>query len=66
MNEAVDVRIKGGLSQPVLVLAEPPWRQLVDVARLEGVRPTLYTAEAIEAAAKAVHDAGGRCRCPSI
>jgi len=58
VNEAVDVRIKGGLSTPVLVLAEPPLRQLVDVARLDGVRPTIYTAEAIAAAAKAVHDAG--------
>ena len=48
----------GGLDQPVLVLAEPPLRQLVDVARLDGVRPTLYTSEAIAAAAKAVRDVG--------
>ena len=58
VSEAIDVRVKGQLSEPVLVLAEPPLRQLVDVARLDGVRPTLYTAEAIAAAAKAVRDAG--------
>src|SRR5688500_16795086 len=43
VNEAVDVRVKGQISEPVLVLAEPPLRQLVDIARLDGVRPTLYT-----------------------
>jgi alanine racemase len=58
VNEAVDVRVKGQLAEPVLLLAEPPLRQLVEVARLEGVRPTLYTAEAIAAAAKAVRDVG--------
>src|SRR3954463_5173678 len=58
VNEAVDVRVRGGLPQPVLVLAEPPWGQLGAVARLDGVRPTLYTAEAIDAAAQAVHDSG--------
>ena len=57
VSEAVDLR-GGGLTEPVLVLAEPPLRQLVDVARLDGVRATLYTAEAIAAAAKAVRDAG--------
>jgi alanine racemase len=58
VNEAVDVRVKGGLTQPVLLLAEPPLRQLVDVARLDGVRPTIYSAEAIAAAAKSVRDVG--------
>jgi alanine racemase len=58
VNEAVDVRVEGQLTEPVLVLAEPPLRQLVDVARLEDVRPTLYTSEAIAAAAKAVRDVG--------
>jgi alanine racemase len=58
VTEAVDLRVDGQLRQPVLILAEPPLRQLVDVARLDGVRPTLYTAEAIDAAAKAVRDAG--------
>jgi alanine racemase len=58
VNEAVDLRIKGRLTEPVLLLAEPPLRQLVDVARLDGVRPTLYTAEAIAAAATAVRDVG--------
>lgn len=57
VSEAMDLR-DGGLDDPVLVLAEPPLRQLVDVARLQGVRPTLYTAEAIAAAAKAARDAG--------
>src|SRR6476660_8271836 len=57
VSEAMDLR-DGGLDQPVLVLAEPPLRQLVDVARLEGVRPTLYTAEALAAASKAVRDVG--------
>jgi len=58
VNEAIDVRVKGQLAEPVLLLAEPPLRQLVDVARLEDVRPTLYTAEAVAAAAKAVRDVG--------
>ena len=58
VNEAVDVRVKGQLTEPILLLAEPPLRQLVEVARLEEVRPTLYTAEAIAAAAKAVRDVG--------
>jgi alanine racemase len=64
VNEAIDVRVKGQLVEPVLLLAEPPLRQLVDVARLDGVRPTLYSAEAIAAAAKAVHDAGRRTPLP--
>jgi alanine racemase len=42
----------------VLLLAEPPLRQMFDVARLDGVRPTVYSAEAIAAAAQAVRDAG--------
>ena len=58
VTEAVDVRVHGQLHEPVLILAEPPLRQLVDVARLEGVRTTVYTAEAIQAAAKAVRDVG--------
>lgn len=57
VSEAMDLR-DGGLDEPVLVLAEPPLRQLADVARLSGVRPTLYTAEAVAAAEKAVRDAG--------
>jgi alanine racemase len=58
VNEVVDVRVKGGLAEPILVLAEPPHRQLADLARLDGVRPTLYTAEGIKAAAKAAADSG--------
>jgi alanine racemase len=58
VSEAADLRVRGQLTQPILVLAEPPLRQLVDVAALDAVRPTLYTAEAIAAAAKAVRDAG--------
>ena len=60
VTEAIDLRVTGQLTEPVLVLAEPPLRQLVEVAQLEGVRPTLYTAEAIEAAAAAVRDSGRR------
>jgi alanine racemase len=56
VNEAADVRRQ--LSEPVLILAEPPVAQLCDVAHLEGVRPTLYRAEAVRAAAKAVRDVG--------
>lgn len=56
VNEAADVRRQ--LSEPVLILAEPPVAQLCDVARLDGVRPTLYRAEAVRAAAKAVRDVG--------
>jgi alanine racemase len=54
VNEAIDVRRQ--LTEPVLILAEPPVSQLADVARLDGVRPTLYRAEAVRAAAKAVRD----------
>lgn len=56
VSEAVELRRR--LPQPILIMAEPPLRQLVDVARLEGVRPTIYSAEAVLAAAKAVRDAG--------
>jgi alanine racemase len=63
VSEAMDLRA-GRLTEPVLVLAEPPLRQLVEVARLDGVRPTLYTAEAIAAAAKAVRDAGRTAPLP--
>lgn len=56
VSEAVELRSQ--LAEPIIVLAEPPLRQLVDVARLVDVRPTLYTAEAIQAAAKAVRDVG--------
>jgi alanine racemase len=56
VSEAAELRRQ--LSEPILVMAEPPLRQLIDVAQLAGVRPTLYTAEAIQAAAKAVRDVG--------
>ncbi len=56
VSEAVELRRH--LDEPILLLAEPPLRQLVDVARMVDVRPTLYTAEAIQAAAKAVRDVG--------
>jgi alanine racemase len=56
VGEAVAVREQ--LSEPVLVLAEPPVSQLAVVARLDGVRPTLYRAEAVRAAAKEVRDVG--------
>jgi|SRR5581483_4070102 len=58
VNEATDVRVRGQLSEPILILAEPPHRQLGDVARLDGVRVTLYTAEGIRAAAKAAREVG--------
>jgi alanine racemase len=56
VSEAVTVREQ--LNEPVLILAEPPVGQLVDVARLDGVRPTLYRAEAVRVAAKVVREAG--------
>jgi alanine racemase len=56
VSEAIELRRH--LNEPILLLAEPPLRQLVDVARMVDVRPTLYTAEAIQAAAKAVRDVG--------
>lgn len=56
VSEAIELRRH--LHEPILVLAEPPLRQLVDIAQLSDVRPVLYTAEAIQAAAKAVRDAG--------
>ncbi|MEY2405515.1 MAG: alanine racemase, partial [Acidimicrobiaceae bacterium] len=63
-SEAHDVRVRGGLEAPVLVLAEPPLRQLVDLARLDGVRPTVYSESAINAAAKAAVDAGRSAPLP--
>ena len=57
-SEAHDVRTRGGLDAPVLVLAEPPASQLADLARLDGVRTTVYSAGAINAAAKAAAEAG--------
>ncbi len=41
-----------------------PVSQLDDVARLDGVRPTLYRAEAVRAAAKEVRDAGRTYAAP--
>jgi alanine racemase len=55
--EAQDVRA-GGINAPVLVLAEAPHSQLEDLADLDGVRPTVYSAEAIDAAAKAAAEVG--------
>jgi alanine racemase len=55
--EARDVRA-GGLAAPVLVLAEAPSVQLADLARLDDVRVTVYSADAIDAAAAAARDAG--------
>lgn len=55
VSEAIELRRH--LRQPILIMAEPPLRQLIDVARLEDVRPTLYTAEAVTAAARAVRAA---------
>jgi alanine racemase len=62
VNEAVLVRRQ--LDEPVLILAEPPIGQLLDVAQLEGVRPTVYRAEAIQAAAKVVRDIGRTAPLP--
>jgi alanine racemase len=56
VSEAVTVREQ--LSEPVLILAEPPVSQLEIVARLDGVRPTLYRAEAVRVATKVVRDTG--------
>jgi alanine racemase len=58
VSEAIDVRERTQLTEPVLLLAEPHPRELVDVVRIDGVRPTLYSAEAIRATAKAVRDVG--------
>jgi alanine racemase len=62
VGEAVAVREQ--LNEPVLVLAEPPVSQLAAVARIEGVRPTLYRAEAVRAAAKEVRDVGRTTALP--
>ena len=57
VNEAVDVRRRTQRAR-----ADPGRTtgraSSADVARLDGVRPTLYRAEAVRAAAKAVRDAG--------
>lgn len=58
VNEARHLRDESGLDAPILILAEPPNHQLADVARLSGVRTTVYTHDAVRAAAKAVRDAG--------
>jgi alanine racemase len=63
-SEAHDVRTRGGLDAPVLVLAEVPEAQLVDLARLDGVRLTVYSADAVNAAAKAAVEAGRAERWP--
>jgi alanine racemase len=56
VKEAAELRIQ--LDAPILVLAESPLAQLADVARLPEVRPTVYSAEAIRAAASAVRHVG--------
>jgi len=62
VNEAVDVRRQ--LTEPVLILAEPPVSQLRDVALLDDVRPTLYRAEAIRVAAQSVRASGRAAPLP--
>jgi alanine racemase len=52
VDEGVELR-RAGIAAPVLLLAEPPPEAMGDVAR-HGLRPTLYSAAAIEAAAQAV------------
>jgi alanine racemase len=56
VNEATELRRR--VDAPILLLTEPPLRQLVEVAELGGVRPTVYTAEAIKAAISAVRQSG--------
>jgi alanine racemase len=51
VEEGVELR-RAGIEAPVLLLAEPPPEAMGDVAR-HGLRPTLYTAAAIGAAADA-------------
>src|SRR5947208_5197165 len=46
-----------GITVPVLVLSEPPLAAFPEVVEL-GLVPTIYTAEAVEVAAKAVVAAG--------
>jgi alanine racemase len=55
--EAHDVR-SAGIDAPLLVLSEVPPSQLEDLADLDGVRPTVYSAEAIDAAARAAAEVG--------
>jgi alanine racemase len=63
-SEAVALREQGGRREPVLLLAEPPVSQLDVVARLDGVRLTVYQLDTITAAEKAVRDAGRSARLP--
>jgi alanine racemase len=51
VEEGVELR-RAGIEAPVLLLAEPPPEAMDEVAR-HGLRPTLYSAVAIEAAAQA-------------
>ncbi|MGQ0616825.1 MAG: alanine racemase [Acidimicrobiia bacterium] len=58
VNEAAELRRQGRRREPVLVMAEPPHRQMRDLASLIGVRPTVYTAEGVAAAAAAARQSG--------
>jgi alanine racemase len=57
LEEGVQLR-QAGLAEPVLLLSEPPAAAMGDVVTWR-LTPTLYTAEGVEAAAKAVAVFGG-------
>ncbi len=57
VKEAADLRRH--LDAPILLLAEPPPEQFVDLVRIPGVRPAVYSDAGIEAAIAAVRAA--RC-----
>ncbi|HWW52330.1 MAG TPA: alanine racemase [Acidimicrobiales bacterium] len=57
VEEGVQLR-QGGITEPVLLLSEPPPPAMGDVVSWQ-LTPTLYTQEGVEAAAKAITMLGG-------
>jgi alanine racemase len=53
VEEGAHLRSAGQFTEPILLLSEPPCSQM-DAAVAHGLTPTLYTAAAVDAAAKAV------------
>jgi len=62
LAEAAELRAQ--VAAPILLLAEPPHTQMADAVELGGVRPTVYSAEAIAAAIAAVQASGSADRLP--
>jgi alanine racemase len=53
VEEGAHLRSAGQFTEPILLLSEPPYERMPEVVA-HGLTPTVYTAAAVEAAAKAV------------